>query len=101
MNSEQFTATLPEFMRDFHDQKDLFKAIHQLYSSNPDNPPIPGNWVDNHVFVMDYFLWFMAKRGYTLQKYRGKKFETVDIYETIREQNEIRHSTPIIFPTKP
>ncbi len=61
---------LPLFLRDFHDQKDVFKAIQALYSKG-ENPP-PGNFRDNMVYVIDYFLWFMGQRGYTLQKSRAK-----------------------------
>ena len=58
---------LPEFMRDFHDQKDLFKAMHTLYSGSES---LKMTWVDGHIYVIDCFLWFMASRGYTLQKSR-------------------------------
>jgi hypothetical protein len=60
---------LPKFMRDFHDQKDLFKTIHTLYRENEDAEKKP-NWVDGHIYVIDWFLWYMASRGYTLQKSR-------------------------------
>lgn len=62
---------LPEFLRDFHDQKDLFKFMHSLYqdNKNSDNKP---NWVDGQIYVIDWFLWFMASHGYTLQKSRKR-----------------------------
>lgn len=62
---------LPEILRDFHDQKDLFKAMHQLYGKGLgcENKP---NWVDGHQYAIDWFLWYMAQRGYTLQKSRKK-----------------------------
>ncbi len=64
---------LPEMMRDFHDQKDLFKVMHGIYE-NKDNesdvhPNMP-NWTSGHVYTVDWFLWYMAGRGYTLQKSR-------------------------------
>ena len=61
---------LPEPMRDFHDQKDLFKAMSQLYGE-PMAKHAP-SWIDAQIFTVDYFLWFMASRGYTLQKCRKK-----------------------------
>lgn len=83
---------LPKFMRDFHDQKDLFKAIHDTYSHEKD--PERGNnkvsWVDAHIYVIDIFLWFMASRGYTLQKSRTK-VEFIDLHETIKQTREIRN----------
>lgn len=57
---------LPKFMQDFHDQKDLFKAIHELQDCSSSGV----SWVTGHIYVIDFFLWFMAKRGYTLQKSR-------------------------------
>lgn len=89
MQSEEFFKVVPKFMRDFHDQKDLFKAIHALYSKNEDNK-IPGNWVDNHIFTIDFFLWFMAQHGYRLQKFKSKKFQQFDIHETIEHFNNER-----------
>jgi len=63
---------LPPPMRDFHNQKDLFKAIHEIIN-------VPGhgyagsvNWRMGQCYVIDIFLWFMARRGYTLQRSRAK-----------------------------
>ena len=60
---------LPDIIRDFHDQKDLFKSMHFLYQ---DNQNVEISWVDGHIYTIDNFLWFMASRGYTLQKSRKK-----------------------------
>lgn len=57
---------LPLFMRDFHDQKDVFKAMHNTIHNANDN----GNPRDGHIYVVDTFLWYMARCGYTLQKSR-------------------------------
>jgi hypothetical protein len=57
---------LPPFMRDFHDQKDVFKAMHNTITNANDN----GNPRDGHIYVIDTFLWYMARCGYTLQKSR-------------------------------
>lgn len=57
---------LPEFMRDFHDQKDVFKTIHSFVRSHSVMDEV--NWINGHMYVIDVFLWFMAKRGYTLQR---------------------------------
>jgi hypothetical protein len=67
-------------MRDFHAQKLLFKVINQMVERRQasDNEmekviskDLP-NWSMAHIYVIDYFLWFMAKRGYTLQRSRAK-----------------------------
>lgn len=55
----------PEF-RDFHAQKDLFKAMHYTITNADKN----GNPRDGHIYVVDTFLWYMARCGYTLQKSR-------------------------------
>ncbi|MCG6399665.1 hypothetical protein [Vibrio fluvialis] len=57
---------LPHFMRDFHDQKDVFKAMHNTIHNADEN----GNPRDGHIYVVDTFLWYMARCGYTLQMSR-------------------------------
>ena len=57
---------LPHFMRDFHDQKDVFKTMHNTILNANEN----GNPRDGHIYVVDTFLWYMARCGYTLQKSR-------------------------------
>lgn len=78
---------LPEFMRDFHDQKDLFKTIHELVNAHDGTKAI--SWGDAHIYTIDVFLWFMARRGYTLQRSRTK-CDFLDIHETIEAQNKAR-----------
>jgi hypothetical protein len=67
----QETKHLPECIRDFHDQKELFRFMHEVYEGNPVNHNI--NCIEGHEYVVDWFLWFMGSRGYTLQKTRAKK----------------------------
>lgn len=62
---------LPKFLRDFHDQKDHFKTMHTLYRDNEGAKDQP-TWVQGQIYVIDWFLWYMASRGYTLQKTRKK-----------------------------
>lgn len=59
---------LPEVLRDFHDQKDIFKAIHEIVQERPDETVKRPSWIEGQCYVIDVFLWFMARRGYTLQK---------------------------------
>lgn len=59
---------LPRFLRDFHDQKSVFKwigerveAARQKRKANGEHDYIEGvNWVAAHVYVIDNFLWFMG-----------------------------------------
>jgi len=94
MKPHEYTESkeyLPDFMRDFHDQKDLFKAIHELYKDNDSLKKMPQSWVDNHIFVIDYFLWFMGQHGYKLQKVRKKGVEFCDIHKTVEEMIKRRN----------
>lgn len=65
-------------MRDFHDQKDVFKAMHNTITNANEN----GNPHDGHIYVVDTFLWYMARCGYTLQKSR-KQVEFKDMDDDI------------------
>src|ERR1035437_5707394 len=63
---------LPKCLRSFTKQKEVFKAIHTLTKEDPSSPFKRPDWATAHVYVIDTFLWFMARRGYTLQKTRTK-----------------------------
>ena len=83
---------LPDFMVDFHDQKDLFKAIYEQYRNGNAKELLENvKWVDAHCFTIDVFLWWMGIHGYKLQKIRSKKvdfndpIETIDYYTNIRK----------------
>jgi hypothetical protein len=62
---------LPQFLRDFHKQKDVFKlferAASRLRSSDLNLP----SWRAAHVYTIDVFLWLMALYGWTLQRSRA------------------------------
>lgn len=81
---------IPSFMRDFHQAKDLFKAIASWKKDDPkDSYYVP--WTNAQVYVIDTFLRFMALHGYTLQKSRAKidggdKF--YDVHKTVEEHRE-------------
>lgn len=82
---------LPEFMRDFHDQKDLFKAISQYLEIDDDHPAKNVSWVTAHCYTIDVFLWFMAQHGYTLQKSKSN-LEFDDVIATTAEMKNQRNS---------
>ena len=86
---------LPPFMRDFHAQKELFKDIQRFVEnkkkSDKNYTYLDGvSWVAAHVYVVDFFLWFMAQHGYTLQKCRRKDVEFHDIDEELKSHRELR-----------
>lgn len=63
---------LPEFMRDFHNCKQLFKGIEDFIVLEDDHPARQVNWRQAHCYTIDVFLWFMARHGYTLQRSRAR-----------------------------
>ena len=80
---------LPVCLRDFHAQKDVFKTIHTRI--DPENESIkPVSWITGHCYVIDVFLWFMARRGWTLQRSRAK-LDFRDLDEDIAERSEDEH----------
>ncbi len=88
---------LPDFIKDFHDQKDLFKAIYEQYSEGNNKELLSKvNWVDAHCFTIDVFLWWMGRHGYKLQKARKKGVEFFDVNETIEHYTNLRKSKSIM-----
>jgi hypothetical protein len=75
---------LPDFLKDFHDQKAIFKTIQQWADGRNSFNDLPNSWVDNQIYTIDYFLWCMALHGYKLQKITAKDIEFLDI-NTIKE----------------
>ncbi len=80
---------LPSVLRDFHDQKDIFKRVEEMVNRRP--IPNSDSWVGRHIYVIDYFLWFMARHGYTLQKTR-QPVEFEDIGKQMEEWREKKNS---------
>lgn len=80
---------LPKVLRDFHDQKDIFKAMHKIIPEHPDDTIPRPSWIEGHCYVIDIFLWFMARRGYTLQRTR-KRGNFRCLVADVREQTELR-----------
>lgn len=68
---------LPDFLKDFHDQKDVFIAMHEMFGEpNKDATIKRPSVVEGQCYVVDCFLWFMARHGYTLQRSRaGLEFD--------------------------
>lgn len=85
---------LPPFMREFHDQKDVFKYLDDVQERNikksrhGDRSDIV-NWRRAQIYTIDIFLWVMARHGYTLQRSR-KKLPFSDIERTIEIENDRR-----------
>ena len=80
---------LPQWFRDFHAQKDFFKYMHHRIEPGK---RLSVSWVDGHIYVIDFFLWFMAKRGYTLQKCKSKTSDGLflDIHKELDDFRESR-----------
>ncbi len=83
---------LPPCLRDFHDQKDLFRAMHEFYREafrkrSDEQGDLP-QWVGGQIYVIDFFLWFMAAHGYTLQQSRKRNIDFVPLADTVGEFKE-------------
>lgn len=80
---------LPPFLRDFHDQKAVFKTLHWLTRVTENEVARKVDWITGHVYVIDFFLWFMARHGYTLQRSRAKlNFDSLEKHMALREKKE-------------
>ena len=65
---------LPGILKDFHDQKEIFQAMHFMIGESGRSDLIrQPTWVEGQCYVVDVFLWFMARHGYTLQRSRAKQ----------------------------
>lgn len=80
-------AYLPDCLKDFHDQKNVFKRLdemadrHEWINGKPD-------WITLQIYTIDVFLYFMAAHGYTLQRSRlpeEKRPPFCDLKATIDE----------------
>lgn len=81
---------LPEPLRDFHNQKDLFRAMHELVEEpQPDDIIKRPTWIEGQCYVIGVFLWFMARRGYTLQRTR-RRGEFRDLCADVRASSKAR-----------
>lgn len=72
---------LPRFLRDFHDQKDTFKALHEVVNVEGHDYCKDINWVAGQCYIIDIFLWHMARHGYVLRR-AAAKLPFDDIHET-------------------
>lgn len=92
-------AYLPDFMRDFHDQKDLFKAMQEVVersnAKHGSHRAMQATWTDYHIYTVDIFLWVLAAHGYTLQRAR-RRFRFADIFDFTGEakRRRVRGWTP-------
>lgn len=86
-------AYLPVEIRDFHDQKDVFKAIGEMlarYQAKAPNHHVAikeVSWIDLQMLTIDVFLWFMAMHGYTLQQCR-QNVEFRDLATRVKEAKD-------------
>lgn len=82
---------LPEPLRDFHDQKDVFKRIWRMVEMRRKTDPQAldaMHWINGHVFVIDFFLWFMAQHGWTLQRSRARGVHFYDLAFAIKTMRD-------------
>ena len=80
---------LPQPLRDFHDQKEVFKTIHERIKEDPNALVKRPSWIEGQCYVIDTFLWFMARRGWTLQRTR-RNGDFRDLEEDVFVQRQKR-----------
>lgn len=93
-------AYLPPPLRDFHDQKDIFKAMHEIINVQGHEFARSVDWVTGQCYVIDIFLWFMARRGYTLQRSRAK-VPFRDLHADVAEARATRQRLPLPSAAQP
>lgn len=94
---------LPSFLKDFHDQKDLFKFLHE-FSRIEDHEMIKDiNWMQGHAYTIDIFLFIMARFGWTLQRNRSdQEFESLeDLMNQYTQIRKDKYTQLLLADTKP
>lgn len=75
---------LPAILRDFHDQKDVFKAIGNRKVNDKEV-----DWITAQIYAIDHLLWWMAQHGYELKKVGpNNPVPRFDIDDTIEKKKE-------------
>jgi len=92
---------LPAPLRDFHDQKDCFKAMHSIIQVGNHEYAKDIGWVAGQCYTIDIFLWFMAHHGWTLQKSRQKlDFRSLESSIALVKQKESEHFAAFVQSRK-
>lgn len=93
---------LPPFFRDFHNQKAVFKGMHELVQMPESDIGGKITWVEGHCYVIDRFLWFMARHGYTLQRSRANQnFDSLDDNLAVLEKERTASLQKMLAGTGP
>lgn len=90
---------LPAPLRDFHDQKEVFRTMHQMtgWNDKDDREKFMNNTArdiscaNGHIYTIDCFLWFMARHGYTLQRSRATGLDFDDLHENVKLCEDARN----------
>ena len=83
---------LPSELRDFHAQKAIFKRVWRMVTKSREKHPDRTDylrdmdWMAGHIFVIDFFLWFMALHGWTLQRSRVRDVNFYDLESTVKQE---------------
>lgn len=87
---------LPTAFRDFHDGKDLFKAMSPMlehYKKRKESQWLPDvSWSHLQCYSIDVFLVFLAMHGYAVQripKKQREKLGCLELENTIKEHREM------------
>ncbi len=98
---------LPDFIKDFHNQKDLFKIIHGWYNPHSiENELLKKiTFRDGQIFIIDYVLWCLSKYGFKIQRNNIEKskfnsyFEQLNNWQKTKSETEISALTNLLKKT--
>lgn len=88
---------MPDFLMDFHNQKDFFKVIFHFYelelAKQGKKAPQDYNWQQLHIYSVDILFYCMIRFGYRLSRSR-KRLPFLD-YDTV--EDKLRSYNRILF----
>lgn len=87
---------LPEFLKDFHDQKDFFKFLHEFAQVDQKEIVKDINWMEGQIYTIDVFLRVLARFGWSIQRNKSDQNfdnlnEIINLYT--EKRNEMFTST--------
>lgn len=88
---------LPDYLRDFHNQKDLFKMIHGWYNQNYKETELLKkiSFREGQIFIIDFVLWCLVRYGYKIQYNNMDKSKFNNYSEQLNNWQKVKNETEI------
>ena len=88
---------LPDFLKDFHDQKEFFKFLHEFTTIEDHDVVKDINWVEGHCYTIDILLHVLSRFGYTIQHSRShQNFDDLEKMMNLYKENRNAKFTAIL-----